>query len=98
MSRYGSRVVTPHFVILWRRSSARHSRLGITVTKRVAGAVGRNRVKRMVREAFRNSYRWSRAGLDVVVIAKNGAPRLGAAEVARQMATALRRIQGAGEP
>lgn len=34
---------------------AAHARLGITVTKRVGNAVVRNRIKRHVREAFRNA-------------------------------------------
>ncbi len=48
-----------------------HARLGLSVSKKVGGAVRRNKIKRMIREAFRLT-RWeieARAGgVDVVVI------------------------------
>lgn len=52
------------------------TRLGITVSKRVGNAVVRNRVKRLIREAFRQIEHLQVAS-DLVVIAKreaNGAP------------------------
>src|SRR5690606_8110681 len=55
VQREGTRVHTPHYVVvvLRRPEGDDVRRLGITVTKKVAGAVGRNRVKRVVREVFR---------------------------------------------
>lgn len=52
------------------------SRLGITVTRKVANAVGRARIKRVVREVFRRNRDLFPAGCDVVVIAKDRAPGL----------------------
>jgi ribonuclease P protein component len=49
----------------------------VTVTKKVAGAVGRNRVKRVLREVFRRNRHLFPEGCDVVIIAKTGAPELG---------------------
>jgi ribonuclease P protein component len=66
-------------------------RLGITVTKKIAGAVGRNRVKRVVREVFRCNRSQFPSGTDVVVIAKDGAPSLSRAEVERELLEALSR-------
>lgn len=43
------------------------SRLGITVTKRFGCACQRNRFKRMVREAFRLTYRHFAVPLDILV-------------------------------
>ncbi len=57
------------------------SRLGITVTRKIGGAVQRNRIKRVVREAFRLSPDRLPRGIDLVVIAKPGAHELGLAEV-----------------
>jgi ribonuclease P protein component len=48
-------------------------RLGITVSKKVGPAVTRNRVKRLVREAFRVRKALFGEGLDVVFIAKKSA-------------------------
>lgn len=57
------------------------SRLGVTVTKKIGTAVRRNRVKRLVREAFRLDPTLVPAGIDLVVIAKDGAPELRLADV-----------------
>jgi len=51
-------------------------RLGITVTRKVANAVGRNRIKRLVREVFRRHRAWFPAALDFVFIARTGAAEL----------------------
>lgn len=48
-------------------------RLGITVTRKVGNAVRRNRIKRLVREWFRQR-RESVKGLDLVIIAKRDFP------------------------
>lgn len=54
-----------------REPAATHPRLGITVTRKVGGAVVRHRVKRRIREIFR---RWSKrerlAPYDIVVQAR----------------------------
>jgi ribonuclease P protein component len=45
-------------------------RLGLAVSRRVGGAVIRNRVKRLLREAFRRNKRASLPGLDIVILPK----------------------------
>lgn len=52
------------------------ARLGLTVTRKVANAVGRNRIKRVMREVFRKNRALFPAGCDVVVVAKDRAPGL----------------------
>ncbi len=47
------------------------TRLGITVTKKVGTAVTRNRIKRIVREHFRNNKTRLPNGIDIHIIAKN---------------------------
>ena len=46
------------------------TRLGLSVSRKVGGAVRRNRVKRLLREAFRAVQRSLPAGLDLVVVAR----------------------------
>jgi ribonuclease P protein component len=62
-------------------------RLGITASRRVGGAVQRNRVKRRIREWFRGAKTNISGDLDLVVIARRGAveqaPVAGAAELTR---------------
>lgn len=79
----GRRVHTTHFVLVVARgpSASAPSRLGVTVTKKVGTAVRRNRVKRLVREAFRLCPDLLPSGIDLVVIAKDGAPTLRLADV-----------------
>ena len=53
-----------------------HPRLGISVSrKKVKTAAGRNRLKRLIREAFRLSKPELPAGLDLIVVPRNPAAR-----------------------
>jgi ribonuclease P protein component len=49
------------------------TRIGVTVSKKVGKAVERNRVKRLVREAFRRRKALFPSGLDLVFVAKRNA-------------------------
>jgi len=51
-----------------------HPRLGVAVGKRLGGAVVRNRWKRLVREAFRQTRAQLPAGVDFVVLARSPMP------------------------
>jgi ribonuclease P protein component len=76
--RAGVRLQTTHFVIYALATSPEEAvRLGVTVARRIGGAVVRNRVKRRVRECFRLVLReLLPAGSNLVVIARNGAGEL----------------------
>ena len=77
-----ARVTTPHFVFLLDKGPASApARLGVVTSKKLGGAVVRNRVKRLCREAFRTHPDWFPAGLDLVVIARPGAHELKLADV-----------------
>lgn len=49
-------------------------RLGLSVSRRVGGAVVRNRIKRMLREAFRLNQPYGAAGYDLVVVVRGHRP------------------------
>jgi ribonuclease P protein component len=55
------------------RSETGATRMGVTASSKIGGAVIRNRVKRLVREAFRRHRLLFPTGLDVVFIAKKSA-------------------------
>lgn len=96
----GRKVHTPHFVLAVspRIDGGAGTRLGITVTRKIAHAVGRNRVKRVFREVFRRHRRLFPGGCDVVAIAKSDAHRLGFDEVLAEVTHAHRALLGAGRP
>jgi len=71
--------------------------MGVTVTKRVAGSVGRNRVKRMVREVFRRHRGYFPGACDVVIIAKSGAHLLGCDDVSEELSRIRRPLFAAAE-
>ncbi len=53
-----------------REDAATNVRLGIAASKKVGSAVVRNRIKRLVREVFRQNQSRISSDLDVVVVAK----------------------------
>jgi ribonuclease P protein component len=59
-------------LVVWQANGLAHARLGVTVSKKVGCAVTRNRVKRFVREIFRNN-RSLLPAVDVNVIARSEA-------------------------
>ena len=87
-SRAGRRSTTEHFLVVRGNAEREQARLGITVTKKIGGAVVRNRIKRRVREAFRHM-RTEMAPYDVVVIARRGSDSLGSDEIANELGPAL---------
>ena len=70
MFRQGSGYPGSFVVLRVLRNGLDTSRLGLVVGKKVGGAVQRNRVKRLIREAVK--IRALQAGWDVVVIARPG--------------------------
>jgi ribonuclease P protein component len=55
-------------IVFGRRNDLGYSRLGLSVSRRVGGAVVRNRWKRLLREAFRLNRSELPAGIDFVVV------------------------------
>jgi ribonuclease P protein component len=59
------------FTILYRYNKSGHARLGLALAKkRIRYATGRNRIKRLVRESFRN-HRDDLPPVDLVVMARS---------------------------
>jgi ribonuclease P protein component len=74
-SERGERRTTRFFIaLLLDRNDGGPTRLGITVTRKVGGAVRRNRIKRLAREWFRSRSR-EFGSCDLVLIAKRDLPQ-----------------------
>jgi ribonuclease P protein component len=69
--------------------SERTTRLGITATRRMGGAVQRNRAKRLIREVFRQHP--SPPGFDIVVIPRATLPDAGIHAVETDYASCIER-------
>jgi ribonuclease P protein component len=80
-----ARVTTRHLLVLLGESAAEASRLGIVASRKVGGAVERNRAKRLVREAFRLHPEAIPRGVDLVVIVRPGTHLLAAGDVAAEL-------------
>ena len=55
------------------RGDEEPARLGLSVSRKVGGAVDRNKVKRLVKEAFSMIVTDVNLGTDIVVVARSGA-------------------------
>ncbi len=85
LSRSGKKQHTANFVIITRETDRSEARLGITVSSKVGNAVARNRVKRFVRECFRQWNHQIVPPRDILVIAKPAAANLSFSEVASEI-------------
>jgi ribonuclease P protein component len=92
-------VLTKHFVLLLYASgsgtppSEAPARLGMTVSRKIGNAVARNRAKRLIREAFRETRELWAPGIDVVVIVRQPLPDLRCGDVVREWRNAGNPIQ-----
>ena len=64
-------------------------RLGLVVSRKIGGAVVRNRWKRLIREAFRQQHKQLPTGLDLVVL-----PRAGSEPNCETVSAALAKLVG----
>jgi len=93
VSKSGARLDGRLFLLLAAPNGRAFDRLGLAVSRRVGGAVERNRARRLLREAFRRLGLAGAPGLDLVVVARAPLARHGQAEVDRELRERLLRIR-----
>jgi len=69
-------------------------RLGVTVSRKIGGAVERNRVKRMLREIFRYNRTALQPSLDLVVVARSGIEKRSLADLSREFLRRCKELAG----
>ena len=66
-------VANGHLVLYARRNRLGRNEVGITVSKKLGGAVIRNRTRRRIREAYRLNEELLTPGWDIVIVARTKA-------------------------
>ena len=82
----------PYLLVFGCPNGMSHARLGLSVSRKVGGAVVRNRWKRLIREAFRVSRSELPEGVDLVVIPRGGGAEPELANLRRSLCRLARRV------
>jgi ribonuclease P protein component len=90
--REGQSFHTAHFIVNV-NPGREVSRLGITVSRKIGNAVCRNRLKRWLRELFRQNYMLFRQATDVSIVAKRHAGQLSHSQVDQEILTVFARLE-----
>ena len=70
--RNGKRRANRYFVLYYIKNNLGYSRFGISVSRKLGGAVRRNRIKRIIREIVRLRNDANRMGINMVIVAREG--------------------------
>jgi ribonuclease P protein component len=84
-----ARLVTKHLVILAAPNDLPRVRIGLTASKKIGGAVVRNRAKRLLREIYRRNKYLFPQGHDYILIAKNAMGDTGYHDLTQEIAKAI---------
>lgn len=83
----GKSVVKKRIVLYYRKNRFNYNRLGITVSSKVGNAVVRNRIRRLVRENYRNLD--INTPYDIVIVARSAAAFSSFGEIGSDLKKAL---------
>ena len=97
LSKVGRRLQNHHFIAIYAPGRLDRCRLGITVTRKVGGAVRRNKIKRLIREYFRCHRHLISGTWDINVVVKREAADLSSQEIFSSLQNIFERISRRGE-
>ena len=91
--RRGKKVVSRAMVLHYYRNRTGVTRLGITATKAVGGAVQRNRAKRLIRECWRQAAPGIKPGYNVIIAARSALSSASLQEARRNLQYCLQKTE-----
>lgn len=92
LAEQGRKVHTQNFIVVWAERGAPLPRIGLTVSRKVGNAVVRNRIKRLLREYYRQHKELFLAA-DYNIIAKRGAASITMSGLCQELDRTLRRLR-----
>ena len=87
----GKSYVHPHLVLYVAKNRLGVTRVWLTATKKVGGAVQRNRARRVMRAALAEHLSPNCGGYDIILVARARTPHLKSTQVSRTLAALLQR-------
>ena len=81
----GKSYANKYLVMYVKENGTDRNRIGISVSKKVGNSVVRHRVTRLVRESYRLHEAVFNSGLDIVVVARQGAAVVGYFEIEKAL-------------
>lgn len=84
---------TKHFILILCSNNLNRLRLGLTVSRKVGNAVTRNRLKRRLREYFRNHLSQQKLCLDISIVAKRRSGDLTYPQLVQELSGAFARLE-----
>lgn len=85
----GKSFVHPHVVLYVNKNRTGHTRVGITVTKKIGNAVRRNRARRVIRAALQQVLPAEVGSVDLVFVARGLTPKLKSTQLEKSIGRLL---------
>lgn len=90
----GQRMVLGCLIANWQQlPEGSKARLGVVTSKKIGGAVERNRARRLLRESFRQHQHELAQSVEIILVARNSIADRTFAEVEKDFLTALNRAK-----